>query len=81
MHRNQYFFWRQIRQGLHHATENCPAFDDEDVMSTIENSPVNQDRYGHMEVMYDHGKKWPVETCILSTPSGIYLVCGKWVFL
>ena len=35
MHRNQYVFWRQIRQGLHHATENCPALDDEAVMSTI----------------------------------------------
>ena len=31
----------------HIATENCPALDDEAVMSTIENSPVNQDRYGH----------------------------------
>ena len=31
----------------------------------------NWDRYGHTAVMYDHGKKWLVETCILSTPSGI----------
>ena len=65
MHRNQYVFWRQMRQGQHNATENCPALDDEVVMSTIVTD--------HTVIMYDHGKKWPVavETCILSTLSGI----------
>ena len=31
MHRNQHNFWRQIKQGLCHATENCPALDYETV--------------------------------------------------
>ena len=54
-----------MRQGQHNATENCPALDDEVVMSTIVTD--------HTVIMYDHGKKWPVavETCILSTLSGI----------